>query len=73
MNENPSSGRRYVQSGRKDGQADMIMLTVTFRNFATARKNNTRISFQHKLQYFNHPTSSSYLAVPLSQYKTRHV
>ena len=38
------------------GRTDMITLIVTFPNFApTPKNNNKRISFQQKLQYFNHP------------------
>jgi hypothetical protein len=39
FHQNPSSGRRVVQCGQRDGQTDM-KVTATFRNFANAPKKN---------------------------------
>jgi hypothetical protein len=40
--ENPSSG--IVLCGQTNRQTDMMELTVAFRNFANAPKNETRVS-----------------------------
>jgi hypothetical protein len=39
--ENPSSDSRVVPYGRKDGKADIMKLTVDFRNFANVPKKVT--------------------------------
>jgi len=39
FHENPSSGSRDVPCGRRNAQTDMMMLILTFHNFANAPKN----------------------------------
>jgi hypothetical protein len=42
FHENPSSGSRVVPCGRTDRRTDMTKVIITFRNFATASKNEMR-------------------------------
>jgi hypothetical protein len=39
LNENPSSGSRFVQCGQTDGQTGMTKLLADFRSFTNASKN----------------------------------
>ena len=41
FNENPFGGNRVVTCGRTDGPKDVTKLTVAFRNFVEAPKNDT--------------------------------
>ena len=43
FHENLSTGSRVVPCGRTDGQTDMTELTVAFRNFADASKNEVTL------------------------------
>ena len=48
FHENSSSGSRVAPCGRKDRPTDMARLTVAFRNFANAPRNNRRPKHQRK-------------------------
>jgi len=46
--ENTSSGSRVYSCGRIDGQADMMKLLITFRNFAYAPKNECKREYAER-------------------------
>jgi len=53
FHENPSSGGGAAKWGRTDGQADMMMLRVAFRNFANRANNGIITSKSHFLKFMN--------------------